>query len=86
MDHFIDVDVYRPQDWRKRYSAAGCNQGDRSPDSPFFAVNFLGLRTQKKSTVNAMEQSPYSLSKDNADNIYERKALKKAEPGVPRPR
>lgn len=86
MDHIVDVDVYRPQDWRKSNSAAGCNQGDRSPDSPFFAVSFLGLRTQRESTVNVMEQSPHSLRKDDTYTIYKRKVLKKAGLAIPRPK
>jgi hypothetical protein len=86
MDHFVDVDVYRAQDWRKRNSAAGCNEGDGSPDSPFFAVSLLDLRTEKKSAVNLMEQSPHRLRKGDIYSAYEREALKKAGREIPRPK
>ncbi|MGJ0513625.1 hypothetical protein [Methylocystis sp.] len=82
MDHIVDISVYRAADRRKSVSAAGCNEVGNSPDSPFFAIGIHGLRTANKSALNVIEELPFG----QASSVYERKALKKAGPGVPLPK
>jgi hypothetical protein len=86
MDHIVDVNVYRAQDWRKRKSAEGCQELSGNPEGVFFWISVLGLRTVKKSSLNLREVSPYSLKNGDAYSVYERRALTKAGPEVPRPK
>jgi hypothetical protein len=82
MEHLVDVNVYRAMDRRKRHSAAGCEQVGDSPDSPFFAIGNHGLRTANKSALNVIEEAPFG----HASSAYESGDLKKAGPGIPRPK
>ncbi|MGJ0453194.1 MAG: hypothetical protein ACR65T_08215 [Methylocystis sp.] len=86
MDHIVDVDVYRTEDWRKRNSAEGCQEISGSSDGAFFAMSSLGFSTANMSALNLLEEAPYKLKNGDTYFVYERQALTKAGPGVPQPK
>jgi hypothetical protein len=86
MDHIVDVDVYRTEDWRKRNSAEGCREISGSSDGAFFAMSSLGFSTANRSALNLLEEAPYKLKNGDTYSVYERQALTKAGPGTPRPK
>jgi hypothetical protein len=86
MDHIVDVNVYRAQDWRKRKSAEGCQELSGNPEGVFFWIGVLGSRTVNKSAVNLREVTPYIIRNGDTYSLYGRQALKKAGPGVPQPK
>lgn len=61
MDHFIDINVYRAVDSKKKNSSARCNEVGESPDGRFFIISTLGLMTSNKSTVNIIQELPEKL-------------------------
>ncbi len=86
MDHFVDVDVYRAQDWRKRKSSERCQEISGSSDGAFFAMSSLGFSTANRSALNLLEEAPYKLKNGDTYSVYERQALTKAGSGVPLPK
>jgi len=86
MDHIVDVDVYRTEDWRKRNSAAGCREISGSSDGAFFAMSSFGFSTADRSALNLLEEAPYKLKNGDTYFVYKRQALTKAGPGVPLPK
>lgn len=61
MDHFININVYRAVDRKKKNSSARCNETGESPDGRFFIISTLGLMTSNKSTVNIIQELPKKL-------------------------
>lgn len=61
MDHFIDINVYRAVDSKKKNSSARCNEVGESPQGRFFIISNLGLMTSNKSTVNIIQELPEKL-------------------------
>ncbi|MBG0797119.1 hypothetical protein IYX23_05385 [Methylocystis sp. L43] len=61
MDHFIEIDVYRAVDSKKKHSSARCNETGESPQGRFFVISTLGLMTNNKSTVNVTQELPRKL-------------------------
>jgi hypothetical protein len=86
MDHIVDVDVYRAEDWRKRKSAAGCQEASGNPEGAFFAMSSFGFSTADRSALNLLEEAPYKLKNGDTYFVYKRQALTKAGPGVPPPK
>ncbi|AZG77323.1 hypothetical protein [Methylocystis rosea] len=88
MDHFVDVHAYRPVDWKARDSAAKarCFEPDGNPDIPYLRFRSLYEMTREKSGVLITEESPSKLREGDTYSAYEREALMKAGPGLPRPK
>lgn len=88
MDHLVDVHAYRPVDWKARDSAAkaGCFEPDGNPDIPYLRFRSLYEMTHEKSGVLLIEESPSKLREGDTYSAYEREALMKAGPGLPRPK
>ncbi|MFO1124195.1 MAG: hypothetical protein U1E25_02170 [Methylocystis sp.] len=55
MNHIVDVDVYRTEDWRKRKSAEGC-KNKRKLNGAFFRMNSLGISTANRSALTSWKK------------------------------
>lgn len=86
MDHLVDVDVYRAQDWKKRKSSEACQEASGNPEGAFFAMSSLGFSTANRSALNLLEEAPYKLKNGDTYSVYERQALTKAGSGGPLPK
>lgn len=86
MDHLVDVDLYRTADWKQRHVSAGCLGSGGTPDIEFYRFRYLDLMTSKSSSIRVEEISPFEFEQGGAYTKYERQAMKKAGPGIPRPK
>jgi hypothetical protein len=86
MNHFVDVDLYRTADWKKRHIATGCLGSGGTPDIDFYRFSYLDLMTNNSSSIRVEEVAPLEYRQDGTYIRYERQATKKAGPGVPQPK
>ncbi|CCJ08536.1 hypothetical protein [Methylocystis sp. SC2] len=86
MNHFIDVNIYRTADGRKKYLSARCTDASGTPEVSYRLRYLDQIATGNKSAVSISEVAPSYLREAGSYTKYEREALKKAGPGVPRPK
>ncbi len=86
MNHFVDVDLYRTSDWKKRHVSAGCLGSGGTPDIEFYRLRYLDLMTNKSSSIRVEEIAPFEFRQGGAYTKYDRQAMKKAGPAIPRPK
>jgi hypothetical protein len=86
MDHFIDVNIYRTADGRKKYLSARCTDASGTPEVSYRLRYLDQIATGNKSGVSISESAPWELREAGGYSKYEREALKKAGPGTPRPK
>jgi len=86
MDHFVDVDLYRTADWKQRHVSARCLGSGGSLDIEFYRLRYLDLMTSKNSSIRVEEIAPFVFRQGGTYTKYERQAMKKAGPGIPRPK
>lgn len=86
MNHFIDVNIYRTADGRKKDLSARCTDASGTPEVSYRLRYLDQIATGNKSAVSISERAPWELREAGGYSKYEREALKKAGPGTPRPK
>ncbi len=86
MNHFIDVNIYRTADGRKKDLSARCTDASGTPEVSYRLRYLDQIATGNKSAVSISEVAPSYLREAGSYTKYEREAMKKAGPGTPRPK
>jgi len=86
MNHFIDVNLYRTAESRKRDLSARCTDASGTPEVSYRLRYLDQIATRNKSAVSISEVAPFYLRQGDAYTKYEPEALTKAGPGIPRPK
>lgn len=86
MNHFIDINLYLTADSRKTYLSARCTDASGTPEVSYRLRYLDQIVTGNKSAVSISEVAPFYLKEAGSYMKYEREAMKKAGPGIPRPK
>jgi hypothetical protein len=87
MDHSINVKLYRTAEGKKKGLAPRCLYARGTPEISSYRLHYLDpIETADKSAVSISEEAPFDVREAGGYSKYEREALKKAGPGVPRPK